>query len=55
MEGQGSGCGEGDIMETDKKMKLSKSKVEKLAKAWKGRHDWRKKRKRLSHGGRDKW
>ena len=51
MEGRGSG-----VMETDKdKMKLSRSKLEKLAKAWKGRHDRRKKKKKLSHGGRDKW
>lgn len=44
-----------DTMETDgDRPKFSKKQLEKLSKAWRGRHDKRKK-KRLAHRSRDKW
>ena len=43
-----------DAMETDRdKPKFSKKQLEKLSRAWKGRHD-RRKKKRLAHRSRDK-
>ena len=50
------GAYEDDTMETEvDKPRFSKRQAEKLSRAWSGRHDHRKRKKRLVRSRKDKW